>query len=151
MKYETIENPDPLTIAYMTMGFCQAIERMPLEVLERFQENAGGTQSQVLATLLNHAGFLDAVFENHSLAFDSGVFYYDIAEPFGKQYTEALVPPARTDHPPLSQQALSMEDLAVSVLRDITKEALPQEGFDILFGDEAFSNGVQPAMTGESL
>lgn len=82
---------EPLTIAYVAMGAGQAIRacgHLPSEVADRYNGQLG-----FIEAVIDKAWRLDAVvraIEANQGGLD-GVYVYEVAEPFGERYAEALI------------------------------------------------------------
>ncbi|MEY2117095.1 hypothetical protein [Rhodanobacter sp. FW106-PBR-R2A-1-13] len=75
---------DPLTIAYIALGAATALTAHRA----KGGELIGGGELELIAELIRHAPMLDRLAEGKD--FD-GVYYYEVAEPFGKQVAERMV------------------------------------------------------------
>ena len=123
MNYSKLTHPDPLTVAYISLGYCYAMERLPDDQKDQML-NEG--QSNFVESVIAHAGFIDFVFLGNIIDFDDVDFYYDVAEPFGQQYVEAVAK---------QENYFDHKELAISVLRSILKEALSPGSFNRIFTD----------------
>lgn len=76
---------DTGTIAYIAMGAKLALLASPDADHPRFQ-----CEMDLIGEAIRHAPLLDELFESHAEEF-AGVFYYDVAEPFGFAYMNELL------------------------------------------------------------
>jgi hypothetical protein len=99
-----------LTVAYIAIGVSAALRRgwkaevatgIPMCVPD-------GGELELVADVIQHAALLDQLYEKHAEAF-VGVFVYDIAEPFGEQYTAALLRGVRLDAGQLAARLIAAE------------------------------------------
>lgn len=121
LPYEEDHDVDEITVAYIAFGYAKAFAELNDDETSNLTRNEG--QSETVAKVVIHARFLDFVFDLDSQAFDSLSYYYEIAEPFGCEYTKAL---AR------NEGLLDRDDydnLAVKVLKEVCMKALPEEMF----------------------
>jgi len=95
--------PDPLTIAYIAIGARDALDNLKGRDHDRVTGASEGTGGEMNVTeeVIEHALELDiaadAAAERGELV---GCFLYEVAEPFGKAYVEAL---ARDEKPDAAQ------------------------------------------------
>ncbi|MHB1641389.1 MAG: hypothetical protein ACYCS8_01855 [Acidithiobacillus sp.] len=143
MNYFQSTCPDHLTVAYITMGYCNAIKRMPDDQHDRLIAQHEG-QCHLIESVITHAGFVDFVFQCHRIDFDDVVFYYDVAEPFGQLYVEAVAKE--------KDRYFDPKALAISVLRSVLKEALSQDFFNRIFTESGpESQGKSRDASGEDM
>jgi hypothetical protein len=99
-----------LTVAYIAIGVSAALRRgwkaevatgIPMCVPD-------GGELELVADVIQHALLLDQLYEKHVEVF-VGVFVYDIAEPFGEQYTAALLRGVRLDASQLAARLIAAE------------------------------------------
>jgi hypothetical protein len=128
MPYFQDDTHDPLTVAFMTLGFSAAYAELSDEETDSL--NSGKGQSEMISEIVAHAPFLDWVFNNHvkegASPFDDFIYYYDIAEPFGAEFTKALA----SEETILSD--LESNALAVKVLKAICQRTLSEENYQTL-------------------
>ncbi|MDX5935447.1 hypothetical protein [Acidithiobacillus thiooxidans] len=122
LDYMTSDDRDPLTVAYITMGFVNTFEKLTNEQKDTLTSTSG--QSELVSKIVCHSAFLDAIFYMGEPYFDGVLFYYEIAEPFGAEYTKALAQPENYDLGPNG-----MKNLAVKVLLSVCEKALSEECF----------------------
>jgi len=106
---------NPLTIAYVAIGAIEAIRRQPGSALSHQDADRYGGQLGFIDAIISHAWRLDAeanclVQQGNAL---SGVFVYEVAEPFGERYAQALI-----SDPSVQPDA---------IVRDLFKEMLADE------------------------
>jgi len=103
--------PDPLTIAYIAYGLRDALS----EGLE-YDDAAFEGESGLMAALIEHASALDAEFlrrygpdgiRPEGAAF---VFYYDVAEEFGRKFAWALAEYKHEDATPIIKRVFDAAD-----------------------------------------
>lgn len=124
LPYMEDHDVDELTVAYIAMGFVKTFNTLTDEETENLTKNEG--QSETVGKIVMHARFLDYVFDVSGMAFDSLAFYYEIAEPFGQEYTKALA----AEENQLSRA--DMEAMAIKVLKDICMKALSEESYAMI-------------------
>lgn len=84
------QHPDPLTVAYVAMGAGTAIGECPCGCLPDRVLDAYQGQMEFIAAVIHHALMLDRMADERGNDF-SGVFAYEVAEPFGEEYAKALI------------------------------------------------------------
>jgi len=99
-----IDNTD---IAYMAIGAAAALGRLPSDENNRLIDLHGG-QFGVILDVIRHAQLLADIYAEQNNEFP-GVWYYEIAEPFGTRYIEAIAAGKTVD--------------AGQLIRDLVREA----------------------------
>ena len=81
-------NVDTLDIAYMAIGAGAALERLDHDKRQALVDHCGG-QLAIINEVIQHAETLSRIFDELEDGFP-GVWAYEVAEPFGQRYVEAL-------------------------------------------------------------
>jgi hypothetical protein len=79
---------DPTDVAFMAIGAAAAIEKLEHDKRRALIEHFDG-QIGIIDDVIRHAGTLSTIFDELEDGFP-GVWAYEVAEPFGQRYVEAL-------------------------------------------------------------
>lgn len=125
LDYSWSQENDPMTVAYMAIGFAKGYESMPQNLKEELSSGIG--YPKLLSYVVNQSAFLIDVFDRRRDSFGSISFHTEIAERFGKEYAAAIV-----ESDLCFDDEIFLNDLAVQTLKRICESALPQEDFKMM-------------------
>ena len=103
-------NTDELTVAYIALGAMKAWDEASNKARDSTSDRYSG-QSGYISAVISHAHELDMLAYQHEEEF-SGVFAYDVAEPFGYEYGTALIRDADYSSPTIIMERLIREACA---------------------------------------
>jgi hypothetical protein len=80
---------DDTTIAFLAIGCATALRHATEGQISALNDRQNGGQDTTVANVIEYAALLDGLFDAHG--YDDGVFYYDVAEPFGSWITTRML------------------------------------------------------------